>query len=192
MGVMELLNPVALTHEISPFAGEFLDIDNQLNYQQQKQQQTQWCWAAVAVSIYGFYGHSLSQCSLVSQYFHGKFLNCCSTPSASGCNLPYDVGTALNGLGELDGTITNYVDFIEVKARIDNAQPIGCGIYWPGGTGHAVVVDGYLQLSSDNSQFVYVQDPSPNVDAVCMLYGTFKTSYGTNGMWGKTWLTKAP
>lgn len=188
--ILDLLAPTPLAG-IAPTA--VVDVEKQLAYTQQQQQQSNWCWAATAVSVYAFYGRTLSQCELVGAFYGGKSgTKCCDTPCSSSCNQTLETAKAFRQLSILAG-VDGPINFSRVKRQIDNNRPISCGVFWTlGGGGHAVVIDGYTEISSPVIEMVYVQDPASAGEGVCVLYTEFLTRYRGDGAWRKTRLTQAP
>lgn len=170
-----------------------MDDARDLAYFQQTQQQSNWCWAAVTASLCVFYGRFMTQCLVASRIFRGKnSQTCCETPSDSGCNQVLLTELALSSFKLLKEAIDAPISFTKVRGQIDLGRPVSCSIRWPSGGGHAVVLDGYIQASAGEGDFVSVQDPGTSADAVCMLYSAFRSAYRTNGAWKLTCLTQPP
>jgi len=167
-----------------------------LPFQIQVQQQTSWCWAAVAASVTDYF-HNInntpvkSQCEIASDYASPS--NCCSNPSAEGCDCAGVLDTVLDDnkhRQSSEGTI----EFADIVAEIGTRKcPVCCKITWPivpGGAedpgGHYVVIMG---CHADASQDVIVLDPlkeSPHCGA--FTFDGFKALGG--GTWTDTIRTK--
>lgn len=195
MKAIELLSPTPLWRaDIAATPSGTLDVANVLAYSQEIQQQPNWCWAAVSVSIYKFYGGSMSQCEIASEFLVGKDgEECCIEPSSSNCNQPFFTSSALEGLSILANEANNALSFARTKTEIDRGRPISCSIRWPSGGGHAVVVYGYAPDAAGDD-LVYVKDPidSAGASGTCMLFSRFANSYRGNGRWAWSGLTKGP
>lgn len=164
-----------------------------LGYFQQKQQQTNWCWAAVTASLCVFYSRFTTQCLVVGRFFQGKnSRSCCEAPGDSACNQVQLTELALTSFKLLKEPIDAPISFTRVRGQIDLGRPVSCSIRWPSGGGHAVIIDGYIQGSAEEGDFVSVQDPGLSADAVCMIYSAFRSAYRGNGAWKLTCLTKPP
>jgi Papain-like cysteine protease AvrRpt2 len=158
----------------------------------QHQLQTQWCWAAVSVSIADFYETptAWTQCKLVSAQFGSN--GCCDNGASEECNRPWYVDRALTSLGAFLGwervTPSDFVASLlpsTVTADISAQRPVGVGIAWDGGGGHAIVIDGY----QTDGAMVAVEDPwEGSADLPVSLLHRY---LGT-GRWVDTFRTQPP
>ena len=163
--------------------------------QMQTQQESNWCWAAVAVSLHNFLNPnnaSWTQGSLATPVLVGeqeikKGVDCSSTPGL--CNFPAALHDALKHTGNLDELLSNTrLGFNSIKQWVNANLPLGLRIGWPGGGGHFIVIDGFVEYVS-GEQVVNVEDP---------LFGPSSWDYqeilddylGEGGVWTDTYTVK--
>ena len=116
-----------------------------IHFQMQSQERLNWCWAAVAVSIWAHYNERRSaarnplgrvisfiqrlvelfstrrwtQCKLVGLELDRN--NCCGTPLADACDVPWRLGSALKRVGHLDKTLYDSLTPSQIQALIVQA-----------------------------------------------------------------------
>jgi hypothetical protein len=159
------LNPQAWTEALAgappPSPGGPLDW-KRLDFTVQHQLQTQWCWAAVSVSIVDFYETptAWTQCKLASTQLGAN--GCCENGASEQCNQPWYVDQALTSLGAFASTEEVPSSASEasslpstVEQDIAGQRPVGIGIAWDGGGGHAIVLEGYRA----DRAMVAIEDP---------------------------------
>lgn len=126
------------------------------------QQNSNWCWAASSEMLVQFFrpGVDARQCDMANARF-GR-TDCCDSPTPDSCNqggfftmVPGQAGGSYGLTGQY-GMLTRE----QMMAQIDAGKPMGAALYWSGGGGHAVVVNGYFDYIS-RDYYVYVQDPWP-------------------------------
>lgn len=158
-----------------------------LNFTMQQQQQSEWCWAAVSTSAALFYNPASpwTQCTLVNAQLNQT--TCCQGGSASPCNQPWFLESALQATGNLDHFSTGSEPLPSVENQIAKGAPLGVRIGWQGGGGHFIAVVGYDD-SQPGAETVTVADPlyGPSI----VSYSTFLNSYQGSGSWTHSYFTK--
>ncbi|WP_270168249.1 papain-like cysteine protease family protein [Paenibacillus sp. SYP-B4298] len=157
-------------------------------YPEVKQDKTNWCWAGVSISVLEWYGKSVTQCNFVKKV---KGTGSCNNDSAS-------VTEAQNGMYEY-GVSANYyngsLSYSTLKTKIDGNMPIYVSWKWNSSadTGHAVVIYGYNEYTSNGTyyDYVYYMDPWEGVKTF-LKYSEFKggSSYDRTWRWGLSELYK--
>ncbi|NGQ96295.1 hypothetical protein G3578_14105 [Brevibacillus sp. SYP-B805] len=128
------------------------------------QQEDEWCWAAASVSILDYFGESVDQDEVV-EYVKGDVINEGATDS--------EVQDGLEHWGVDSTRTTSYLSFSTIKSEIYNYErPIYAGWTWDTGGGHAVVLDGY---DDDTTDYVEYMDPWDG-DHKSSTYNWFKSS----------------
>jgi ABC-type dipeptide/oligopeptide/nickel transport system permease component len=121
-----------------------------LSVSAETQQQSNWCWAAVTDMIAKFFGANSSQTDIVT-YVKGSLVNETGTV--------YDMQKGLSKYRITSTPITTTLGFASVISEINNGQPIGTVIAWSSGGGHAHVIRGYYEDTSNSTQNLYYIDP---------------------------------
>ncbi len=158
-----------------------------LGLNEQHQQQTEWCWAATTVSISLYYNPASTwkQCSLVNQAFSQT--TCCTDGSTPQCNQGWWPNLSLPITGNLSSYTNTSEPLSTVIKEINAGRPISIAIWWTGGGGHSIVIDGY-----DNCDIF-----APTIDIQDPWYGhstqdfnSFPSKYNGGATWGNTYFTK--
>jgi len=120
------------------------------------QEQTNWCWAAVATSValHFDFTWSLRQCELVDHELQQT--NCCQDGGCSKCNVERRLSRALIRTGNLRQMESRPMTFKELQAAMLEKAPMCARVEWQGGSGHFVVISGYVALSG--VQYVTIED----------------------------------
>lgn len=157
------------------------------NFVMQNQLQTQWCWAAVSASVSRFYdgGSSWTQCSLANQQLAQA--TCCQDGSTSGCNQPWYLDRGLQAVGRYDSISGGLTSRSTFKNVIPQNRPIGLRIQWPNGTGHFIIVHGYMEYFDGDMGF-NIKDPYYG-DSY-LFYDALRTNYQNTGAVTHTYYTK--
>ena len=152
-------------------------------FEMQHQQETSWCWSAVttSTSIYYNQNSSWTQCKLVNDAF--GLTTCCQDGGSSQCNRPWYLGNALSITGNFDHMVSSPQTLDVVQAQANEARPLGVGIGWRHGGGHAVALVGV-----GNNSMVAVEDPWYGPSFIS--YNTFKNNYQGSGKWEGSYFTK--
>jgi hypothetical protein len=129
-------------------------------------------------------GYSITQCEQANNQL--KLTTCCADGSSAGCDVPWYLNFALDGLGNFARMSGSALSFAEVQSQIRVSRPVGCRIGWSGGGAHFVAIDG-LDPASPN-QLLSIKDPIYGTSVV--PYNTFSTSYQGIGSWTTSYLTK--
>lgn len=157
-----------------------------LNVKHYKQEQSNWCWAACCQMVFDYFGFIISQCNIANYYFKGQ---CCKKPSKCNQGLtPSEISALYNHWSYKYSYQASQIAFIGIQASIDSNKLIEVALYWKGGGGHVVVVNGWSTGSQDE---VYVNDPGYGSGPGWITYSELEHAYG-KGTWGGTWnsLTK--
>jgi hypothetical protein len=160
-----------------------------LGLNEQYQQQSEWCWGATTVSISLFYNpaSTWTQCSLVNNAFGQT--TCCTNGNTWQCNKGWFPNLSLAITGNLSPLPTSAPEpLFKVMFEINGGRPISIGIWWSGGGGHSIVIDGY-DNSNPSAPTIDIQDPwyGPSTQD----FNSFPNSYhGTGTTWGTTYFTK--
>lgn len=145
------------------------------------QEQGNWCWAASGQMVMSFLGARVPQCDQANNRF-GR-TDCCNTPTPSECNNggwpePDKYGFTFSTTS--DAPLT----WEQVQSEIYCAgRPFAFSWHWPGGSGHMMVVTGYVTISGTN--YVAVNDPwPPNVgEHYIYTYDWYDTAPGHHTHW---------
>jgi hypothetical protein len=161
------------------------------NFTMQPQQETEWCWAATAASVHSYLNPGcptiFTQASLASTVLQQEKkiapgFDCTGSPGS--CDFPGSLTIALTTTGNLNTALGRPMEFSEIKAALDNGNPVCVQIDWYSGGGHAIAIDGYFEYAS-GAQVVSVQDPLlPG--ATLHFYDALKTGYQASGVWADT------
>ncbi len=136
-----------------------------LNVPKVTQEQSQWCWAGSSASVLGYYGNTISQCTIAdyarqnATWHNFGSVNCCTNPSGE-CNYwNYNWGFA----GSMQDIlihwgVNNYgVDYAlsipTVKSELIAKRPFIFRWGWTSGGGHFLVGHGF---SASDSMFSYM------------------------------------
>jgi hypothetical protein len=154
-----------------------------LSFIVQHQLQTQWCWAAVTSSVAAYYQNTAwPQCRVVNDQL--KQAMCCASGSASACNQPFYLDSALGRAGVLANFTTGTLTLRQIMTEIDAGRPIGVRMQWSGGGGHFITVRGY-----SDQNIVDVEDPW--YGHVSVDYTTFTVRYQGTGRWTHSYRTSS-
>ncbi len=149
------------------------------------QVQSEWCWAACANMVLRFCVNAQnSNCDIVNWLLNQT--NCCSASNSISCNRNCqwaDIEKIYTHWNITCTQINDNIPFNDIITEIDNNRPVQIGYQWDFGGGHVVVAIGY-NLSSDNKQYVYLNDPIRGHG--WYLY-TNIINAGGKGKWVYTW-----
>lgn len=140
------------------------------------QNKTKWCWAACSEMIGKYYdsGSNRDQYDLV-EYIKGNTDNQAGTASNICDAIKYVSNNCVTFTSK-----SSALSFSECETEIDNSDPF---IVWlqgkNGAISHVIVASGY---KTGSTNYLYILDPSPNVDAQYFSYtGLVNGSTGTLG-----------
>lgn len=150
-----------------------------------EQDRTNWCWAAVGLGVVTAYGTagSAEQCNVAARVLNKR---CC--PNGDGCNEPWPLRCALtphyaNTVDTIGHQIIDYV-----KKHVDVGHPIAVRVHRRlSGSGHAVVIAGYLETTSEN--FLWICDPWSGKREP-WSFDRFRLRYEQDGVWETSYETK--
>lgn len=160
-----------------------------------EQKQNNWCWAAVSVGIARAYLTSgKTQCGLATTLLSTvlKPLKCCP-PKTADCDQPiYDLEKPLEPHHDKTHRPAAHRTFKFVKDEIDEGNPVAVRIDWGnGGSGHAVVISGYLEDRQGPSGHFYVWDPEWG-DRKSWRFERFRDRFEDDGTWDVSYTTTGP
>jgi hypothetical protein len=149
--------------------------------------QTEWCWSACAVSVNRFYSpaSTWTQCLLANSALGQT--SCCQNPGSAQCNQPWYLDRALQIVGNFASYSNGKAVLPTVEGEINSNRPVGMRIGWNGGGGHFIIIYGYYDCGSGNTQDINVGDPF--YGSSVQPYGNFPATYQGGGTWTGTYLT---
>lgn len=160
---------------------------NKLNVVVPYQDGTNWCWAAVTAGIRNYQqkpGSPWDQCEVsIRRWTHN---DCCTRPTPSACNqkTQLEVAFSKSNVNSTDGS--GYLSFAEVRAEIDDDNPLGAAIRFGSGLVHFVEVDGYR----DDDRYVFVNCPERG--ALTMTYQDLVNNFNNEGGMWDWWYRTTP
>jgi hypothetical protein len=155
-----------------------------LNFDMQHQQQTNWCWSATTVSINAYFKPTTdwTQCKLVNAEF-GR-TDCCNNGSNVNCNRPWYLYKSLTRTGNLKLSSAGSGTMDQIATEIDAGHPLACAVYWQGGGGHALAIQGYNR----DLDMIALGDPWWGPSDITLW--AFTNQYQTTGQWGDKYFVK--
>jgi len=190
MGIPSFLSQGAVPLRSQPPAGgPALPVPKLLRVAVAKQDQTNWCWAAVSVGVAEAYGTvGKSQCGLASTFIAPH----CCPPLRAACDHPFGLELPLAPHHAASVPEHDQRTFQFVKDEIDQGRPIAVRIDRNhGGSGHAVVIGGYLVDASGISGHFYICDPQWG-DRAPWRFEHFRDSFEQDGVWDISYKTTGP
>lgn len=124
------------------------------------QETSWWCWAASGEMTMDFLGGNVNQCDQANKRF-GR-TDCCNSPVPAAC---IDGGwPEFDKYGfKADHTSNAPLTWEQIQEQIYcKKKPFAFTWHWPGGSGHMMVISGYVTINGVNH--VYVKNPAPPVD----------------------------
>lgn len=130
--------------------------DKVLKVKEVFQEHNQWCWAAVSVAVLGFYGKTVTQCSIaeytrsVAQWHNFGSVDCCVNPNA-GCNywnylMPVSKGSLPDIIKQFGGVdavgTTGLLSTRDVALQIIRDEHPFIIRWGKGSGGHFIVING--------------------------------------------------
>jgi hypothetical protein len=152
-----------------------------------------WCWAAVGEAVARFYNPNTdcTQRAIAKLQLGPKFGYdaACGSDDGLPSNIPETLQSVLNqfdcdGGGDIPG---RPAPLEKVQQQIENHRPVCVRVRWADGTGHFVVITGFVP----GTERLYVEDPlGPNPHEVS--YSVLSKGYKTlhDGEWVDTYYTK--
>lgn len=114
------------------------------------QEKTNWCWAACSQSILSYFGTSVTQTAFVNYV-----KNSTTAPNLTATDA--EAKSGLSHWGVSSTQTTSYLSFSTIISEIyNNNRPIYAGWSWTAGGGHALVLDGY---DDDTTDYVEYMNP---------------------------------
>lgn len=140
-----------------------------------KQEKTNWCWAACASSILNYYGKKVSQTDFVKKV-KGNVVDEGATDSA--------VQSGLENWGVNGKLLADYILYSTVCSQITSDKPIYAGWSWTSGGGHAVVICGFTNTTTNPNKITYM-DPLDGKRHT-MTFASFKGGANYDHVWDGT------
>lgn len=128
----------------------------------QWQETSEWCWAASGQMIMNYRGPvNVPQCYEANQLFSRT--DCCTSPTPNACINP---GWPQFALWHFNSNATAWgtpLTWAQVQAQINGDKPFMFSWAWNGGGAHAMVANGYRDITflGINTHWVVVNNPWP-------------------------------
>jgi hypothetical protein len=175
----------------SPAAGAATggaDITRTLPMTMQPQQQTNWCWSAVATSVGLFFQTgNWTQCGTANGCLNLPGTDCCIDPDP--CNVYGYLDQSLTFTKSFNGIFAGTATAAEIRAQIDQGDPVCVRVAWNGGGAHFLSITGYSHPASDPDQLTLSLEDSIYGNST-MLLADFPANYHGGGDWTHKYLTQ--
>lgn len=123
-----------------------------LDVPQKKQETKMWCWAACVEMIMEYMGESITQCEQANQRMNRA--DCCDEPAPTVC--VRGGWPQLFRYGVSNDSVDAALSWENLKAQLDNNQPVLFSWRWKLGGGHMMLAVGYAE-----PHWVFVNNPWP-------------------------------